>query len=106
MSAADRLTPSEVRLAGQYVRVLDFVSRCAQAVDHGDWFYLSDKASRLEDAARGLQAVAGETWQEIGAGTPRPRKAAVGAAVAHYGRHYRAARLLHPAEPPEGGGTA
>jgi hypothetical protein len=106
MSAADRLTPTELRLAEQYVRVLDFVSRCALAVDRGDWFYLSDKASQLEGAAGRLARIAGETWQEISAGTPRPRKAALGAAVAHDGRHYRAARLLHPARPPQGGGTA
>ena len=31
-----KLTSTEVRLAEQYVWVLDFVSRCAQAVDHGD----------------------------------------------------------------------
>jgi hypothetical protein len=106
MSAADRSTPTELRLAEQYVRVLDFISRCALAIDRGDWFYLYDKASQLEDAAGRLARIAGETWQEISAGEPRPRTQAVGAAVAHDGRHYRAARLLHPAEPPEGGGAA
>jgi hypothetical protein len=104
MSAADRLTPTEVRLAEQYVRVLDFVSRCALAVDRGDWFYLYDKASQLQDAAGGLARIAGETWQEISAGEPRPRTQAMRAAVAHYGRHYRAGRLLHPAEPGRPGG--
>jgi hypothetical protein len=99
VSGADRLSPTEVRLAEQYVRVLDFVSRCAQAIDHGDWFYLYDKASQLEDAARGLQAVAGETWQQISAGESRPRRQAMRAAVAWFGRHYRAGRLLHPTEP-------
>ena len=58
MSALGRLTPAEVRLAEQYVRVLDFVSRCAQAVDHGDWFYLYDKAGQLEDAAGRLARIA------------------------------------------------
>ena len=106
MSAADRLTPTELRLAEQYVSVLDFISRCALAIDRGDWCYLYDKASQLEDAAKGLQAVAGETWQEISAGKPKPRTQAMRTAVAWFGRHYRAARLLHPAEPPEGGGTA
>jgi hypothetical protein len=106
MSAAGQLTSTEVRLAEQYVSVLDFISRCALAIDRGDWFYLYDKASQLEDAAGRLARIAGETWQDISAGTPRPCKAAVGAAVAHYGRHYRAARLLHPARPSEGGGTA
>jgi hypothetical protein len=98
------LTNAEVRLAEQYVRVLDFVSRCAQAIDTGDWFYLSDKASELEDVAGGLARVAGETWDEISAGKPRPRREAMRAAVAHLGRHYRAARLLHPLEPGSEGG--
>jgi hypothetical protein len=106
MSAADRLTPTELRLAEQYVRMLDFISRCALAIDRGDWFYLYDKASQLEDAAGRLARIAGETWQQISAGEPRPRNQAMRTAVAHSGRHYRAARLLHPAEPPEGGGTA
>jgi hypothetical protein len=104
MSAAERLTPSEVRLAEQYVRVLDFVARCAQAVDHGDWHYLSDKASQLQDGAGGLARIAGETWQQISAGAPPPGTQAVRAAVAHYGRHYRAGRLLHPTEPGRRGG--
>jgi hypothetical protein len=101
-----QLTSTEVRLAEQYVRVLDFVSRCAQAIDHGDWFYLYDKASQLEDAAGRLAEVAGETWQQLSAGTPRPRTQAMRAAVAYYGRHYRAARLLHPAAPTRQGGAA
>jgi hypothetical protein len=104
VSAPDRLTGTEVRLAEQYVRVLDFVSRCAQAIDHGDWFYLYDKASQLADAATGLQAVAGEAWQEIGAGQPPLRTQAIRAAVAHYGHHYRAGRLLHPTKPGRPGG--
>ena len=94
-----RLTDAEVRLAEQYVSVLDFVSRCAQAIDGGDWFYLYDKAGQLEDAAGRLAKLTGETWQEISAGKPRPRTESIRAAVAYFGRHYRAARLLHPAEP-------
>src|SRR5215211_6576281 len=98
-----RLTDAEVRLVEQYVSVLDFVSRCAQAIDAGDWFYLHDKAGQLEDAAGRLVKVTGETW-EIRAGKPRPRTEAIRAAVAYFGRHYRAAWLLHPAEPRRGGG--
>jgi hypothetical protein len=94
-----KLTDAELRLAEQYVRVLDFVSRCAQAIDTGDWFYLYDKAAQLEDAAGRLATIAGDTWDEISAGTPRPRTHAMRAAVAHLGRHYRAARLLHPPAP-------
>ncbi len=93
-----RLSDVELRLAEQYVSVLDFVSRCAQAIDGGDWFYLYDKASQLEGAAGRLAEIAGETWHEISAGKPRPRTEAMRAAVAWFGRHYRAARLLHPAE--------
>src|SRR5919197_2114436 len=93
-----RLTDAEVRLAEQYVSVLDFVSRCAQAIDNGDWFYLYDKAGQLEDAAGRLAEVAGQTWREVDAGAPRPRTQAMRAAVAWWGRHYRAARLLHPLE--------
>jgi hypothetical protein len=101
------LTSNELRLVEEYVWVLDFVSRCALGLDRGDWFYLYDKAGQLEDAAGRLAEIAGETWQEISAGKPRPRTEAMRAAVAWFGRHYRAARLLHPAEHhhnAEGGG--
>jgi hypothetical protein len=97
-------TDSEIRLVEQYVRVLDFVSRCAQAIDGGDWFYLYSKTTQLQNAADGLARVAGQTWQEIDAG--RPRREVVRAEVAYAGRHYRAGRLLHPidSEPiPPGG---
>jgi hypothetical protein len=98
------LTDAEIRLAEQYVRVLDFVSRCAQAIDTGNWHYLWGKAQQLEEAARGLRQVADRTWQQVDAGQPRPRAEAVRAAVAHWGRHYQAGRKLHP-EPrtPQGG---
>ena len=66
-------TDVEVRLVEQYVRVLDFTSRCAQAIDTGNWHYLWAKTAQLEDAADGLARVAGETWEEIDAGRPRPR---------------------------------
>src|SRR5512132_789061 len=99
-----RLTDAEVRLAEQYVSVLDFVSRCALAIERGDWFYLHDKAGQLEDAAGRLAKITGETWQEIRAGKPRPRTEVVRAAVAWFGRHYRAARLLHPTEQRRQGG--
>ena len=44
----NQLTTTEVRLVEQYLRVLDLVSRCAQAVDGDDWWYLLDKARQLE----------------------------------------------------------
>jgi hypothetical protein len=77
------LTPTELRLVEQYVRVLDYVSRCAQAIDHGDWYYLADKAGALASQTEQLATISGELQQAI-----------------RQGRHYRAARLLHPA--PEG----
>jgi hypothetical protein len=92
-------TDAEIRLVEQYVRVLDFVSRCAQAIDHGDWYYLRHKAAQLQNAADGLARVAGETWEAIDAGDPRPRAEVVAAEVAYHGRHYRAGRLLHPLDP-------
>jgi hypothetical protein len=90
-----RLTTTEARLVEQYVSVLDYVSRCAQAIDTGDWFYLYDKAGTLAEQAERLAGLAREAYD-----TPRrPRKQAVRTAVAWFGRHYRAARLLHPLDP-------
>jgi hypothetical protein len=104
MTTPTKPTDAEIRLVEQYVRVLDFLSRCAQAIDHGDWFYLYDKAAQLEDAAGGLSRVAGETWEQVSAGEPRPRKKVVRATVAQHGRYYRAGRLLHPTDPTPAGG--
>ena len=87
-----RLTSTEARLVEQYVSVLDYVSRCAQAIEGGDWFYLHDKAGHLADQAQRLSAIARQAYDA----PRRPRKEAVRAAVAWFGRHYRAARLLHP----------
>jgi hypothetical protein len=90
-----RLTPAELRLVEQYVWVLDYVSRCALGVDHGDWFYLYDKAGDLATAAQRLSQLASEAYQAATQGHgPRPQ--AVRAAVGWQGRHYRAGRLLHP----------
>jgi hypothetical protein len=94
------LTITETRLVEQYVSVLDYVSRCAQAIECGDWFYLHDKAGALADQAQRLAAIAHEAYQA----PRRPRVPAVRAAVAWFGRHYRAARLLHPLEPDPAGG--
>jgi hypothetical protein len=106
MTAPTTPTDVEIRLTEQYVRVLDFVSRCAQAIDHADWFYLCSKTAQLQTAADGLARIAGETWKAIDAGGPRPRAQIVAAEVAWHGRHYRAGRLLHPLDPegsPPGG---
>jgi hypothetical protein len=93
----NQLTTTEVRLVEQYLRVLDLVSRCAQAVDGDDWCYLLDKARQLEYATEHLTDVAQTHWKAIEQGR-RPRRGAIAAAVAVHGRHYRAARLLHPTD--------
>src|SRR6266508_820040 len=92
---ADDLTSIEVRLA-EYLRVLDFVSRCALAVDEGNWHYLWDKAHQLEDAAGQRRSIAEANWTQGRDGGTPPRKDAVAAAVARWGRHSRPGRLLHP----------
>jgi hypothetical protein len=96
---APRTTPAELRLVEQYVWVLDYASRCALGLDHGDWFYLYDKAGELATAARRLSQLAGEAYQAA-TQDHGPRAQVVRAAVTHHGRHYRAGRLLHPG--PEG----
>ena len=101
---AEELTNMEECLASQYVSVLDFVSRCTHAIECGDWYYLNDKAHQLEDATQNLARIAGEIEKEIRADGPRPRTAVVRGAVAHWGRHYRAARLLHPEHDAAGEG--
>ena len=93
------LTTTETRLVEQYVSVLDYVSRCAQAIDHSDWFYLYDKADTLAEKAGRLAELAREAYDA----PRRPRTVVVGAAVAWQGCHYRAGRLLHPLDPQGGG---
>jgi hypothetical protein len=90
------LTTTEVRLVEQYVGVLDYLSRCAQAVEGDDWFYLYDKSAELALRAERLAELAGELWRAIDQQRRLPRRGAIAAAVAWQGRHYRAARLLHP----------
>jgi len=97
-------TDAEIRLVEQYVRVLDFVSRCAQAIDTGNWHYLADKAAQLQDTTSGLARVTRQTREQVSAGGPRPRTELVRTAVAYHGRHYRAGRLLHPDQPTPRGG--
>jgi hypothetical protein len=93
------LTTTETCLVERYVWVLDLVSRCAQGIDSGDWYYLADKAGDLAVKAERLAEIAGEVAQAVRDGRRRPRTQAVRAAVAFHGRHYRAGRLLHPAQP-------
>jgi hypothetical protein len=96
-----RLTTSEVRLVEQYVGVLDYVSRCAQAVEREDWFYLYDKTAELAVRAERLAETAADLWRTIDTQRRRPPRGAIAAAVTRHGSHYRAGRLLHPAEPRE-----
>jgi hypothetical protein len=96
------LTTTETRLVERYVWVLDLVSRCAQGLDGGDWYYLADKASDLAMRADRLAEVADEIAQAVRDGRRGPRAQVVRAAVALHGRHYRAGRLLHPARDQEG----
>jgi hypothetical protein len=91
-----RLTTAEVRLVEQYLGVLDYVSRCAQAVEGDDWFYLYDKSAELAVRAERLAELTGEFWRSIERQRRLPRRGAIAAAVASQGHHYRAARLLHP----------
>jgi hypothetical protein len=90
--ATASLTPAEERLVDRYVSVLDFMSRCAQAVDEGNTYYLWDKTGQLLGAVKRLKEELDRT-----SGKPRVRKELVAAAVRFHGRHYRACRLLHPA---------
>jgi hypothetical protein len=94
-----RLTPTEVRLVEQYISVLDYVSRCAQAIEGDDWFYLYDKSAELAVRAERLAELAGDYWQAIDRQRRLPRRGAIAAAVAWHGRHHRAGRLLHPTTP-------
>jgi hypothetical protein len=100
--APPRLTSAERRLVEQYVWVLDFMSRCAQGIDTADWFYLADKTRQLAAAAKRLSSIAFEVHQTIEQAVPRRaerelvRAEVVRAAVAYYGRGYRAGQLLHP----------
>jgi len=95
MHGADR---PRARLVEDYLWVLDLISRCAQGLEGGDWYYLADKAQDLARRAERLAEVAGEIAQAIRDDQPgpRPRREAVRAAVTLHGRHYRAGRLLHP----------
>lgn len=98
------MTDAEERLVEQYVRVLDFMSRCARAIDRGDWHYLRGKTLQLEDAAVRLAKVTEEAYAAWNADRHALRGPVVRAAVVHNGRHYRAGRLLHPED--EGGADA
>ena len=90
------LTSTERRIAEAYAGVLDYVSRLALAVEHGDWFYLVDKAAELERNASDLR----EAAHDGHTATTPPRHAAMRAWVAERSLRagFRAGELLHPVE--------
>jgi hypothetical protein len=88
--AGPELTPQEERIVDRYVSVLDFLSRCAQAIDEGTTSYLWDKTGQLLGAVQRLK----EELDQSG-GKPRVRREVVATAVRQHARHYRAGRLLH-----------
>ena len=90
--AGPELTPQEERIVERYVSVLDFLSRCAQAVDEGHTYYLWDKTGQLLGAVERLKQELDRT-----SGKPRVRPNVLAAAVRRDARLYRAGRLLHPA---------
>ena len=96
-----QLTATETRLIEQYVSVLDYLSRCAQAIHTDDWSYLRDKAAQLATRAERLAETASELWEAIDQQDHLPHRGAIGAQVTVHGRHYRAGQLLHPADPKE-----
>ena len=75
------LTPAEGKLAQAYVETMDFVSRCAQALEDGNWDYLADKACQLRNRAIELERAA----DAAKAASPQPRAAAVLSAVTALG---------------------
>jgi hypothetical protein len=62
------LTNPEIRLVEQYVGVLDYLSRCAQAIDTDDWWYLLAKTAELQRRVAWLHEAADELRQAIDRG--------------------------------------
>src|SRR5256714_10372723 len=71
-------TPDEVRIAERYLSVLADISRCAEAVRHGDWHHLADTADDLCRRAAVLAEAAGK----LAHATPSPRGDVVARLVA------------------------
>jgi hypothetical protein len=86
-------TPDEVRVTERYLSVLADVSRCAEAVRHGDWRHLAGTADDLCRRAA-LLAEAASQLEHTG---PGPRGGIVAKLVASRNDSSPAARLLHPA---------
>ena len=85
-------TPDEVRIAERYLSVLADVSRCAEAVRHGDWRHLADTADDLCRRA----ALLAEAASKLEHTKPGPRGEVVAKLLASRNDSSPAARLLHP----------
>ena len=86
-------TPDEARIAERYLSVLADVSRCAEALRHGDWRRIADTADDLCRRAALLAEAAGKL-APTAAGA---RGDIVATLVASRNDSSLAARLLHPA---------
>ena len=84
--------PDETRIADRYLSVLADISRCAEAVHHGDWDHLADTADDLCRRAALLAEAAGKLTHA----EPGPRGDVVATLVASRTDASQAARLLHP----------
>jgi hypothetical protein len=85
-------TSDEVRIAERYLSVLADVTRCADAVRHGNWRQLADDANDLCRRAALLAEVAGKVEHA----EPGLRGDVVVDLVAARDDRSQAARLLHP----------
>jgi hypothetical protein len=88
-------SPDERRIAERYLQVLDHLSRCADAVRHGDWDKLDTLAQSLSHGADRLA----EAVREQHDPATSPRAAVVVDLVAGHGGDCEAARMLHPHRP-------
>jgi ABC-type transporter Mla subunit MlaD len=88
-------TADELRIAERYLWVLDYVSRCADAVRHGDWSELDDAA---QDLARRAAQLA-EAARELHDPATAPRAHVLLTIAAEHNRDSQVARLLHPNPP-------
>jgi len=82
-------TPDEQRLAERYLRVLDYTSRCGDAVRQGDWAELGVVAQSLARRAEQL-AEAARDWHDSGI---EPRAHVVAGRVAERNSDSAAAAL-------------
>jgi hypothetical protein len=85
----------EHRIAERYLQVLDHLSRCADAVRHGDWDKLDALARTL---ARSADQLADAVHEQLEPATS-PRAAVVLDIVVELSGNCEAARLLHPHRP-------